>query len=69
MPKGFFLQNPVYMTDYCLFYSGSAAPLIRDQTQKRGCPNRRSCDRHAGEGGAHGMVCELHTSRHAEAAI
>ena len=21
MPKGLFLQNPVYMTDYCRFYS------------------------------------------------
>ena len=22
MPKGLFFQNPVYMTDYCRFYSG-----------------------------------------------
>jgi hypothetical protein len=37
MPKGLFLQNPIYMTDYCLFYSGSPRPLLGDKTQRRGC--------------------------------
>ena len=28
MPKGLFLQNPVHMTDYCLFYPRSTGPLF-----------------------------------------
>src|SRR5713101_5364813 len=38
MPKGFFLQNPVYMTDLSSLLLRVRTTSLRDQTRKRGYP-------------------------------
>jgi len=69
MPKGFFLQNPVYMTDLSSLLLRVRTTSLRDQTRKRGYPIGGVATDMLEKAEPMGMVCELHTSRHAEAAL